>query len=126
MANRQTSGKVTRRDGELTFQQHETDSPIIPVAHLERLQAFKPDAVDWVIQQTQIEAEYRRKEDKRVNSFIFAERFIGQLCGLLIGLSGIAAGAYVAVSGQPAAGGAIASIAITGLAAVFITGRKRG
>lgn len=125
MANRQTSGKVSRRDGEMIFQHNETDSPIIPVAHLERLHAFKPDAVDWVISQTQIEAEHRRAEDKRVNTFIFVERFVGQIFGLGVGLAGIAAGAYVAINGQPAAGGVIASVSITGLAAAFISGRKR-
>jgi hypothetical protein len=46
MTNRQTTAKMTRRDGELTVQQNETDSPIIPIAQLERLQTFKPDAVD--------------------------------------------------------------------------------
>ena len=60
MANKSTTAKVSRRDGELTVSQHETDSPIIPVAQLEQLHKFKPDAVDWVIHQTQIEANYRR------------------------------------------------------------------
>ncbi len=113
------------RDGELTVQQHETDSPIIPVAQLERLYSFKPEAVDWVITQTQVEAEYRRSEGKRVNTFIFIERLIGQVFALLIGMAGIGGGAYVAIQGEPWAGGTIASLAITGLAVVFLTGRKK-
>jgi uncharacterized membrane protein len=125
MANRSTTARVRNRDGDLTVQQQETDSPIIPVAHLERLNAFKPEAVDWVIKQTQVEAEYRRKEGKRVNTFVFIERILGQLFALLIGLSGIGAGGYVALNGQPAAGGTIASLAIAGLAVVFLTGRGK-
>jgi uncharacterized membrane protein len=121
MANKHTSAKFTRND--VTVQQHETDSPIIPVAQLQQLQEFKPDAVDWVISQTQIEAEWRRAEGKRVNTLIFTERLIGQIFALLIGLTGIVGGSYVAVHGQPWAGGTIASISITGLAAVFLTGR---
>lgn len=89
MTNRQTTAKVTRRDSELTIQQNETDSPIIPVAQLERLQTFKPDAVDWVIKQTQAEAEHRRAETKRVNGFIFTENILGQVCALVIGLAGV-------------------------------------
>jgi ABC-type Mn2+/Zn2+ transport system permease subunit len=54
---------------------------------------------------------------------VFAERLIGQIFALLIGLTGIIGGSYVAVNGQPWAGGTIASISITGLAAVFLTGR---
>ena len=121
MSNKSTSAKITRND--ITVQQHETDSPIIPVAQLERLQQFKPDAVDWVISQTQIEAEFRRAEGKRVNTLIFTERTLGQIFALLIGLTGIIGGSYVAVHGQPWAGGTIASIAISGLAVVFLTGR---
>lgn len=68
MVNKSTTARVRHRNGgDLTVSQHETDSPIIPVAHLERLQQFKPEAVDWVIAQTQIEAEHRRAEDRRTN-----------------------------------------------------------
>lgn len=119
-----TAARVRNRDTELTVQQHETDCPILPVAQLQQLQEFKPEAVDWVIEQTQAEAEYRRSEAHRVNTFVFVERVTGQIFALLIGLGGIAAGSYVAINGQPWAGGTIASLAITGLAAVFLTGSK--
>lgn len=128
MANRHTNAKVTRqKDGnsELTLSEHETDSPIIPVAQLERLHVFKPEAVDWVISQTQIEAEHRRKETSRINGFIFTEHLIGQVFALVIGVVGIIGGSWVAVSGQPVAGGIIATAAITGLAVVFLTGKKK-
>jgi len=83
-------------------------------------------AVDWVIQQTQAEAEFRRDSTKRVNAYVFIERLLGQIFALLIGVTGIGAGAYVAVHGsQPMAGATIASVAITGLAVVFLTGRKK-
>jgi len=109
----------------LSAQQQETDSPIIPVAQLEKLHLFKPDAVDWVIKQTQIEAEYRRSEGKRINTLVFIERLVGQIFALTIGLAGIGVGGYIALKGEAAAGGTIASIAITGLAVVFLTGRSK-
>ena len=124
MTNRHTTARVSNRGSEVTVSQHETDSPIIPVAQLEHLHQFKPEAVDWVISQTQIEAEHRRAEDRRINSFIFIERTLGQVFAFMIGASGIVGGAYVAINGQPAAGATIASLAITGLAAVFLTGRR--
>lgn len=108
---------------DLTVQQHETDSPIIPVPQLEQLQRFKPEAVDWVIQQTQVEGEHRRAETRRINTFVFVERLMGQICGLVIGLSGVIGGAYVAVNGHPTAGASIAGVAIGSLAVVFVTGR---
>jgi hypothetical protein len=122
---RSTTAKVSRRNGDLTLQQHDSDSPILPVAQLEQLSIFKPDAVDWVIQQTQIEAEYRRKETLRLNSFVLIERIIGQVCALIIGITGIISGSYVALNGQPGAGGTIATVALTGLAVVFLTGRTK-
>ena len=44
MSNRHTSAKVTKKsDGhsEMSLSEHETDSPVLPVAQLERLHAFK-------------------------------------------------------------------------------------
>ena len=125
MANKSTTAKVSNRNGELSVHQQETDSPIIPVAQLERLNQFKPEAVDWVIAQTQIEAENRRSENKRTNGFIFTERILGQVFAFLIGVTGITTGAYVAIHGQPWAGTTIASLAITGLAVVFLTGHSK-
>ncbi len=125
MANRHTSGKASAKTGELTFQHQETDSPIIPVAQMERLHVFKPEAVDWIINQTQIEAESRRFESKRVNTFIFIEHILGQVFALAIGAGGIYAGAHLALAGQPWDGGTIATAAITGLAVVFLTGRQK-
>ena len=122
---RSTTAKVNRRSGDLTLQQHDSDSPILPVAQLEQLSLFKPEAVDWVIKQTQIEAEYRRKETLRLNSFILIERIIGQVFALTIGVTGIISGSYVAIHGQPWAGGTIATGALSGLAAVFLTSRSK-
>ncbi len=125
MANRQTRATAKQGDRELTVQQHETDSPILPVGQLRELHDFRPDAVDWVLNESQKESDFRRKETHRVNSFVYMEMLIGQIFALIIGLGGIVAGSYVTVNGQPAAGGTIASLAITGLAVVFLTGRKK-
>lgn len=123
MANKSTTAKATSGNNSLTVQQHTTDSPILPAAQLEKLHQFRPDIVDWVISQTQIESEHRRKQDTKINRYVFVERILGQIFALVIGLSGIGAGGYVALHGEPAAGGTIAGLAITGLAAVFLTGR---
>lgn len=123
--SKSTSGKLSNRNSELSFEHHETDSPLIPVGQLERLHKFRPDAVDWIINQTQIEAEHRRKEQIRINSFVFIERIVGQIFAAAIGLSGIGSGAYIALHGQPTAGATIASFSLSGLAVVFLTGRTK-
>lgn len=127
MATKHTSAKVnSNKDGhELSIQQHETDWPILPVPQLEQLHKFKPEAVDWVIQQTQIEAEHRRSETIKINKYTFVERILGQIFAFIIGVVGVGGGSYVAVNGQPEAGGVIATAALTGLAVVFLTGRSK-
>lgn len=120
-------GSKTRfkgQGGEITHQQHETDSPIIPDAQLERLHTFRPDIVDWVITETTTQANHRRASEKRINRFVFIERLLGQIFAFVIGMTGILGGACIAVNGQPWAGGIIASISISGLAAVFLKGRS--
>ena len=124
MAKR-TNTEIRAQGGEITHQQHDTDSPIIPVPQLERLHSFRPDAVDWMLQQTEIEATHRRNEEHRTNTYVRNERMRGQICALIIGLSGIIGGSLVALNGQAWAGGLIASFAITGLAVVFIKDRKQ-
>ena len=104
--------------GELTHQHHETDSPLLAVEQLERLNKFKAEAVDWVILQTEIEANHRRKQENRINLFIFWERFLGLICALVIGLFGIGIGSWLVAKGL-IWGASIACIAIVGLVTVF-------
>lgn len=126
MANKHTTAQVnSNKDGhKLSIQQHETDCPILPVPQLEQLQKFKPEAVDWVINQTQIEAEHRRAENIKINKYTFIEHIIGQIFAFIIGLAGVCLGSYVALKGQPTAGGIIATSALAGLAGVFLSGRR--
>ncbi len=104
----------------------DADSPILPVEQLEGLRKIKPDAVDWVFQQSQIEAEHRRAETKRVNDLVFTEHLLSQFSALIIGASGIWGGSWVAANGQPWVGFAIATVVVVALAVVQVsTKRKR-
>lgn len=125
MGTKQTAARLRDKDGgELSVAHNETDTPLLPVADLERLSTFKPEAINWILEQTTLEAEHRRNETHRVNTLIFIERLIGQVFAFLIGVSGVIGGAYVAVHGQPWAGGTIATASLTGLAVVFLRGRS--
>jgi len=121
--------KTTRTDIkskhlDFTLHQHETDSPIIPVVQLEKLHSFRPDLIDWIIRQTEIESDYRRKETAKLNGWIFLGRCVGQASALCIGLGGIFGGTYAAVHNQPWAGATIATAAIGVLAVAFLTGKS--
>ena len=114
------------RDGDLgiAMSEHSIDSPVIQIEALERLHAIRPDKVDWVFEQTEKEAEYRRKNDGRVNIFIFIERLLGQIFGLVIGLSGITGSVYLGVNDHEFLAGTIATATIATLAVSFIKGRN--
>jgi hypothetical protein len=119
--SRQTNAKVRRHDGsELVVQDSHSDSPLLPIAAIEQLHQFRPDRVDWVFNQTQIEAEARRNETRRTNTFIFIERLLGLAGALIIGIIGVAGGAYVGLYGNPWLGGIIATSTISTLAVAFI------
>lgn len=105
---------------ELAVDSHETDSPILPAAQLERLHQFRPDLVDFVVEQTKEEAEFRRHTTIRRDGYILAERLFGMFCAVLICVIGVVSGGYVGLHGQPTLGGTIAVTALGTLAVAFI------
>ena len=120
MGNNHTTLSAKSKDHELTVSQTTTDAPILPVAQLERLQQIAPDRVPWIFEETQKEAEFRRAENRRINTFIFIERVIGQLFGLLIGVGGLFAAVYAATHGAEAAGSIIGGATLVGLVSAFL------
>ncbi|WP_145964071.1 hypothetical protein [Chromobacterium phragmitis] len=124
MSSKVTQARAQNGDLSVAVQHHETDSPLLPVDQLERLNQIDPNLVRWVVDQTQAEAEHRRREHSKTNIFIFIERMGGLIGAAVIGLSGMLGGSYVSLHGQPWAGASIAGVTIGTLAVAFITGRK--
>ena len=119
--SRQTTAHVKGRGGsEMVVQDNHSDAPLLPIAGIERLHAIRPDRVDWVFEQTQIEAETRRNEQTRINTFIFVERISGMLAALLVGVCGVGGGIYAALQGHDWLGGVVATTTIGTLAVAFL------
>lgn len=108
----------------MVVQDNHSDAPLLPIAGIERLHLIRPDRVDWVFEQTQIEAETRRKEQTRINTFIFAERIAGMVAALLIGVCGIGGGIYAGLHGHDWLGGVVATTTIGTLAVAFLKRNK--
>lgn len=108
----------------MVVQDNHSDAPLLPIAGIERLHAVRPDRVDWVFEQTQIEAETRRREDRRTNTFIFVERMAGIIGALTIGAGGIGGGIYLGLQGHDVLGGIVASSTIGTLAVAFLKRHK--
>jgi hypothetical protein len=121
MANRSLKAEAKNKNGDqITLHSQDTDALILPVPQLEALHQFRPDLVDLVVKETQLEAAHRRKQEVRVNVFIFVERLIGQIAAVLLASMGIAGGIYAGVKDQPWLGGVIVSATIGTLAVSFI------
>jgi hypothetical protein len=73
--SRQRQIKAKSGNDELTVHDHDSDSPIIPIAQIERLHEIRPDKVDWVFQQTELESLFRRKMADRTVNYIFLSEF---------------------------------------------------
>jgi hypothetical protein len=104
----------------LVVQDNHSDAPLLPIAGIERLHAVRPDKVDWVFDQTQIEAETRRKEQHRVNTFVFIERMAGIVAAASVGICGIVGGIYAGLQGHDWLGGILATATIGTLAVAFL------
>jgi hypothetical protein len=123
--SRQTNAHVRARDGsELLVQENQSDAPTFPIAAIERLHKIRPDRVDWVFEQTQAEAQARRIEQHRINTFVFFERIAALVTALIVGLCGVGGGIYAAIQGHEWLGGIVATAMIGTLAVAFL--RFRG
>ena len=116
---------LKKPDGEsLDLQQTEIDAPALPIEQMEKAEKFRPEINTWLMEQTAREAEDRRKRQHRIDTFVFIERLTGQIFGLVIGVVGVGGGAWVALSGEPWAGGSIAGVSIGTLAVAFLRREK--
>ena len=72
--------------------------------------------MDFVVQQTAVESEHRRKQEAKINRYVFMERMAGHLTAILLASLGIGGAAYLGLNGQPWLGGVIATSTIGTLA----------
>lgn len=125
MSNRQTHVDSKKGDSHLAITQHETDSPLIPVAQIERLHSFAPERVQWVFDQTEREAEHRRRRVERVDTMVFVERLLGQVAAVVLCSGALYIAYLLGSSGKEWAAAAIGTTAVVGLASAFLVNRRR-
>ena len=78
MTRRQTGAKVTQAKdrSEIQVVQQEEDTPLPPAEELERLKRIDDGLVTKTIEMVEVENNFRRKRQNRVDLFVFAERII--------------------------------------------------
>ncbi|ACX82759.1 hypothetical protein HYE54_00405 [Aggregatibacter actinomycetemcomitans] len=121
MATKNTQVKAKNSVGnEISLSHSQTDSPILDVNSLERLNTFRPDLVDFVIKETGEEAKNRRKREVKIDWFTFIERMGALLLAAGIATGGIFGSIYAAANGYEKLSWIIASTCIGSLAIAFL------
>ncbi|WP_294089515.1 hypothetical protein [uncultured Actinobacillus sp.] len=115
-----TQIKARNANSEIHLSHSQVDTPLLDVNSIERLQQFRPDIVDFVVEQTKLEAEHRRKSDSKIINFTFIERIGALLLGALIGVGSVAGSIYAALLGFETLAGIIASVGLGSLAVAFL------
>jgi len=124
MASKNTRISAKNRTGnEVSLSHSQTDSPIIDVASLERLQSFRPDLVDFVKEQTQKEAQWRRENESRIVWFTFIERIGGILLAFAVCAFGVFGSIWAADHGHEKLAMTIAAVCIGTLAVAYLKRR---
>lgn len=125
MASNHTKASAKGNGKEVTVSSTTTDSPILPIEQIERLQQISPDRVEWVFDQTTIESNYRRSESKRVNTLIFTEKIVGLIFALIVALAGLGAAVYCAILGREIVASVLGGTTLVGMVTAFIVGKRK-
>lgn len=125
MASNHTKASAKGNGKEVTVSSTTTDSPILPIEQIERLQQISPDRVEWVFDQTTIESNYRRSESKRVNTLIFTEKIVGLIFALVVALAGLGAAVYCAILGREVVASVLGGATLVGMVTAFIAGKRK-
>ncbi len=117
---RSTTARLEHESGNLTVSQHDTDAPILPVEQIARLQEICPERVSWVFDEASKEADFRRSETRSVNRFVFAERILGIIGGLVIGVFALSVAWSLAMSGHYVVASVVGGSTALGLVSSFV------
>jgi uncharacterized membrane protein len=101
-------------------------SPVI----LGQYEKLVPGTADRLIKMAEKEQSHRHEMDEKVTSAQIndlrrsrLENNLGQVFGLVIGLSAIFAGSYTALKGSQVVGGLIGTAGVAGLVSAFVLGK---
>ena len=126
MVSGHTNLQATDPDGrKLSVQHTSTDSPILPAGNLFVLQQIDPKLVEWVVRETEKEANHRRSETTKINWFIFIERLSGVIAGAGVSIIGLGFAAYLVLQGHDWAGVAIGGGTLATIISILVSHNKK-
>ncbi|MDX1950616.1 MAG: DUF2335 domain-containing protein [Verrucomicrobiota bacterium] len=111
----------------IQIEEHRIEMRASPLPHPAELAAYDqiiPNGADRIMKMAENQAAHRIAIENKVISSQQSQAFFGQVCGLVIGLSGLAMATFAAVSGQPVFGGVIGGTTLVSLVGTFVYSRK--
>jgi uncharacterized membrane protein len=92
---------------------------------IEKNAASSPEIANELLNEFKKNSEHLREMDRKALSAQITITYIGQLFGLIIGMTAIISGAIIASLGSQWAGGFIGGGGVIGLVSVFVLGRRK-
>jgi len=112
---------VRTSKGEVVYQEHSSDTPILPpIEYLERLEDKEPGSIKWFMEQTSIEAADRRKQ---LNRLITITQ-VGQVLGFLVAIGGLGTTIALASIGATTAASVVGGATLISLVSAFVIGQR--
>lgn len=98
--------------------------PLPPPKVLEDYNRIVPGAANRILILAEKQSEHRRHIEAMFGETEVRNSRLGILCGLLVGLSGIAAATIIAVYGNPRAGVGMGLLTLGSLVSIFVYGSR--
>jgi uncharacterized membrane protein len=92
---------------------------------IENVSVSSPEIAKELLKEFQSYSEHLREMDRKALRAQIVVTYLGQVFGLVIGMTAIISGALTAYHGSQWAGGFIGGGGVIGLVSVFVLGRKK-
>lgn len=106
------------------IQEKSHSGPLPDPETLVKYNSVIPDGADRIMKMAENQQNHRMAIEKSLVSSQSLQSKLGQIFGLLIGLTGIICGTYLASIGQDVVGSIIAGGTVVSLVSVFVLGKK--
>ena len=107
----------------VTIEKHEISMRSSPLPDAQELEAYNkiiPDGANRILIMTEKQSAHRIEIEAKVITSQQSQAFFGQVCALVITLTGLLLATYAAVSGQPVFGSVIGGTTLASIVSAFL------
>lgn len=120
---KQRNDAVVKQNQGVTYTGH-FEGPLPPPVHLADYEEICPGAADRIITMAENQAGHRQDIERRVIKSQSINSLAGIICGFLLGLASIGAGAWIVITGHSLEGLGAMFMGIAALVGTFVYGKR--